>query len=108
MAGQLFCVVFVFGDAGAHTTGFAIELALVLLREMTIVLGHESLLVILQAFFTTLQPAGFCRRELAILNAVGDSFLLIGLAAIDLVDAGMSGIDLSGSSARSVSSLSRS
>jgi len=99
MAGQLFCVVFVFGDAVAHMIGFAIELALVLLCEMTIVLGHESLLVILQAFLATLEPAGLCRRELAIFNAVGDSFLLIGFAAIDLVDARMSGIDLSRSSA---------
>jgi len=88
--------------------GFAIELALVLLGEMTVVLGHESLLVILQAFFATLQPARLCGRELAILDAVCDSFLLIGFTAIDLVDARMSRIDLSRSSARSVSSLSRS
>ena len=78
---------------------FAIELALVFLCEMTIVLGHESLLVILQTFFSTLEPAGFCRRELAIFHAVRDSFLLIGFAAIDLVDARMSGVDLSRSRA---------
>jgi len=99
MAGQLFCVVFVFRDAGAHMIRFAIELALVFLCEMTIVLGHESLLVILQAFFSTLEPAGFCRRELAIFHSIRDSFLLIGFAAIDLVDARMSRIDLSRSSA---------
>lgn len=99
MAGQLFCVVFVFRDAGAHMIRFAIELALVFLCEMTIVLGHKSLLVILQAFFATLQPPRLCGRELAILDTVRDSFLLVGFAAIDLVDARMSGIDLSRSSA---------
>jgi hypothetical protein len=99
MAGLLFCVVFVFGDAGAHVIGFAIELALVFFSETTVVLGHESLLVILQAFFATLQPTRLCGRELAILDAVRDSFLLVGFAAIDLGDARMSRIDPSRSSA---------
>jgi hypothetical protein len=85
--------VFVFGDARAHAIGFAIELALVLLGEMAVVLGHIAFLISLQAFFTAFQTAGFTRREFPILYAIGDTPLLIGFAVIDLVYAGMSGID---------------
>lgn len=49
---QLLARVFVGIDALAHVVGFVIELALVLLREMAIILSHIALFVILQALFS--------------------------------------------------------
>lgn len=108
--GTLCSVVFIFGDARAHTIGFAIELALVLLGEVAVVFGHIAFLVALQALFTAFQTARFGGRELPTLYAIGDTPLLIGFAAIDLVYAGMSGINPSraGSGCFAVLSLSRS
>lgn len=102
--------MFIFGDARAHAIGFAIQLALVLLGEVAVVFGHIAFFIILQAFFTALQTTGFTRREFPILYAIGDTLLLIGFAVIDLVHAGMSGIDSTGagSGCFAVLSLSRS
>ena len=102
--------MFIFGDARAHAIGFAIELALVLLGEVAVVFGHIAFFIFLQAFFTAFQTTGFTRRELPILYAIGDTLLLIGFAVIDLVYAGMSGIDSTraGSGCFAVLSLSRS
>lgn len=102
--------MFIFSDARAHVIGFAIELALVLLGEMAVIFGHIALLIFLQAFFTAFEATGFARRELPILYAIADTPLLIGFAVIDLVYAGMSGIDSTGagSGCFAVLSLSRS
>lgn len=87
--------MFVLRDARAHAIGFAIELALVFFRQMAVMLGHVALFISLQALFAPFQTARFGRRELAALDPIGDPLLLIGLAAIDLVDPRMSGIHLS-------------
>ena len=54
-----FGVVLILVDALAHAIGFAIQLALVLLGQVAVVLGHILLLVILQSLFATLQPLRF-------------------------------------------------
>ena len=82
-----------------------VELALILFRQMAIVFGHIFLLVILQALLALFEMRGLSGLQLAILNSIGDSILLIRFAAIDLVDARMTGIDLPGSGARSVGLL---
>lgn len=57
-----FRVVLVFVDASAHVVGFLIELALILLRQMAVVLRHVFLFVALQPLLATLQTLGFSRR----------------------------------------------
>lgn len=89
-------------DALAHVVGFAIELALVLLREMAVVFGHIALFIILQALFTALQPGSLPGRELAILYAIGNAILLVCFAAVDLIHTRMAGIDLASSGAGSI------
>ena len=100
-----FCVVFVFVDAIAHVIRFAVELALILLRQMTIILGHIFLLIILKALFAAFEPPRFSRRELAALYSVGDSVLLVLFALIDLIHAWMPGINIARSGTSGVALL---
>ena len=83
-------------DALAHVVGFFVEMALVLLGQVPIVLGHVALFVVLQALLAAFEAGGLSRSELVIFDAVRDAVLLIGFSAVDLVDTRMSGIDLSG------------
>src|SRR5579872_4036376 len=93
-------------DSIAHAIGFAIELALVLLREMAVVLRHVALLVILKALFTSFEARGLSGPELSVLYAVSDALLLPSFTAVDLVDTRVSGIDLACTSAGRVGVLS--
>ena len=91
------CVVLVFVDALAHVVGFVIELALILRSEVTIVLRHIFLFVILQPLFAAFQTPRFARRELAALYAVRDPVLLVLFALVDLIHARMTRVDIAGS-----------
>ena len=53
---------------------FAIELALILLGQMAVVLGHVFLFVILQALLAVFEVRGLSGRQLAVLYAIGDAF----------------------------------
>jgi hypothetical protein len=92
----------VFGDARAHVIGFAIELALVLFGEVAVVFGHVFFLIVLEALFAAFETCGLSGREFSVLDAVGNAPLLVGLTAVDLIDSGMTGIDLSRAGAGSV------
>lgn len=104
---DLLARMLVSGDAAAHAIGLAIELALILLGEMAVVLGHIFLFVVLQALFASFEVCGLPGRELAALHAIGDAGLLTGFAAVDLIDPWMSGIVLACASAGSFRALSR-
>src|SRR5579864_639536 len=97
--------VLVFVDATAHVVLFPVKLPLFRLGKVAIVLGHIGLLLVFDALFTALQMRSLPRSELAILNATGDALLLCSFAGIDMVDARMSRIDMSGSCARSLAVL---
>lgn len=92
-------------DALAHVVCLAIELALILLGEMAVVLGHIFLFVILQPLFAALEAGGLSGRQLSVLHAIGDPILLIGLASIDLIHARVPGINLTSAGAGSVAGL---
>jgi hypothetical protein len=100
LAGMLIVV-----DALAHAIGFTIELALVLLREVAVVLGHIALLIVLQALLAALQTGGLTGLQLAILDAVGNAVLLTRFPTVHLIDPRMAGIDLSSAGAGSVAVL---
>lgn len=81
-------------DALAHAIRFAVELTLILLREMAIIFPHISFLVVLQALFAALQTGGLSGPQLPILYAVRDAILLPGLTPIDLVHSRMPWINV--------------
>lgn len=97
--------MFILGDALAHVTSFAIELALILLEQVATVLGHVFLFAVLQALFATSKARGLSTLQLAVLHAVTNSFLLVGFALIHLIDVGMAGIFLACASAGTVAAL---
>ena len=84
-------LVFVDGLADAILT--LVEASLFGLGQVTAMPGHISLLLILNALFALFQMRGLPRRQLTVLYAAGDALLLVGLAAIHLVDARMAGIN---------------
>jgi hypothetical protein len=86
--------VLVFVDSLAHVIRFAVELALVLLGEVAVILGHVSLFIVLQTLLAPLQARGLPRRQPPVLDAVGDAILLVGFTPINLVDSRVAGIDL--------------
>src|SRR5271165_1154341 len=98
--------VLIFVNLVALAIGFAVELALVLLGQVSVVLGHVRLFVVLQALFAALQVRGLSRRQLVVLHAIGDAVLLVLFPLVDLVDARMAGIDLARTGAGSVLRLS--
>ena len=55
-------------------------------------LGHIFLLGLLQIGLAVFQMSGFFRTQAAVVDAFGDALLLAGFAAVDLIDARMSGI----------------
>lgn len=89
----------VFVDALAHVICFLVKLALILLGQVAVILGHVLLLVVLKALLAPLKPSGLSRRQFIVLDAVGDPVLLVLFALINLVDARMTGINLAGSRA---------
>ena len=97
--------MFVSVDALAHVVGLMIELALVFPGEMSVVLGHIALFVILQALFAALQARSLPGRELTVFYPVGNATLLVGFTSVDLIHARMAGIDLACTGAGSVLSL---
>ncbi len=104
----LFCRVLVGGNALAHVVRFVIELALVLFRQMAVVLCHVALFVVLQALFAALETSRLSGPELTVLHSVRDPALLIGFAPVDLVHARMTRIHLIRAGAGCVLRLSRS
>jgi len=84
---------------------FVIELALVFLREMAVIGSHIFLFVVLQTLLAAFQSRSLSGFQLAILDAVGDPILLIGLALIHLIHARMTGINLASARAGSVAVL---
>ena len=86
--------VLVFVDGLADAVLALVEMILLSLGQMSAMLGHVALLLVLNALFALFQMRGLSRRQLAVLYAVRDALLLVGFAAIDLVHARMAGIDL--------------
>ena len=89
----------VFVNALAHVVLFRVEADLLGLGQVTAVRGHVSLLLVLNVLFAFFQMRSLFWREFVVLDAIRDALLLIRLAAIDLVDAGMTGIDFPRTSA---------
>ena len=85
----------VFVDGLAHAVLSLVEVLLLSLGQMSVVSGHVLLFGLLNVRFALFNMCSLSRRELAVLNPVGDALLLIGLTAVDLVDARMTRIDLS-------------
>ncbi len=94
-------------DAPAHVIGFTIELTLMLLGEVALVLRHVFFLIILETLFSTFETARLSGSELTVLDAIGNAILLKGFATVDLVDARMTRINLTRTSAGDVLGLSR-
>ncbi len=61
--------------------------------QMSVVRCRVSLLTVLDAGFAVFQIAGLLRAQRTILDAVGNATLLVGFAAIYLIDPRMAGID---------------
>jgi len=72
----------------------SVELALFALGQVTVMGGHIPLLLIVDVLFLPFHVRGLSGRHGAILNAAGNAVLLILLAAVDFVDARMTGIGL--------------
>ena len=85
----------VFVDGLAHAVLALVETLLLSLGQVTVVSRHVSFLLVLNALFALFQMRSLFWRELASLGAIRDALLLIGFAAIDLIDARMTRIDLS-------------
>ena len=79
----------------------AIEVSLLLLRQVAVILGHVALFLILNTGLFSFQMSGPPRSYLAILDFVADFFLLILFAAVHFIDTRMAGVDVSGACARS-------
>ena len=74
---------------------FFVELLLLAFGQVTIVSGHVGFFLVVNVLLAVFQMRSLPRRQGTILFTVGDTILLVLLAAIDLVDAGMTGINLS-------------
>jgi hypothetical protein len=85
--------VFVFIYLPAGMVLLSVELALLALGQVTVVGGHIPLLLIVDVLFLTFHVRGLSGRHSAILLAVGNAVLLILFAAVDFVDARMTGIN---------------
>ncbi len=73
---------------------FPIELPLFSFGQVTIVSSHIGFFLVLDVLFAILQVRCLSRCQGAVLDAIGDAILLILLAAIDFIYAGMTRIDL--------------
>lgn len=102
---DLFSRMFILIDLLAGTVLLPVELPLFALGQVTIVGGHVSLLLVLDMLFLLFHVRSLSRSHGAVLDAVRDAVLLILLAFIHFVDAGMSRIDLSRSRAGCVAVL---
>src|SRR5580698_5145172 len=84
----------VFVDLPAGAVLLAVELSLFALGQVTVVRSHVRLLLVLDMLFAIFHARGLTRRHGAILFAIRDAVLLVLLAGIDFVDAGMPWINL--------------
>jgi hypothetical protein len=91
---ELLAIVLVFGDLPAGAVLFAVELFLFALGQVTIVGGHIPFFLVLDVLFFLFHARGLSWRHGSVLDAVRDAVLLVLLAGIDFVDAGMTRIDL--------------
>ncbi len=89
----------IFIDLLARAVLFPVELFLLAFGQMTIVSGHIGLLLVLDILFAIFQARSLARRKGTVLHAIRDPVLLVRLAAIDFVNARMTGIDLAWSRA---------
>ena len=80
-------------DALADSVLLAIDPFLLGLGEMAVVLRHVFLFAVLHAGFALLEVGCLLRIQFPALDAVANALLLFCLAAIDLIDARMAGID---------------
>lgn len=85
--------MFVFRDALADPVLLTIDAALLALGQMTVVLRHVGLFAVLHGGLAVLEIGRLLRVQLAAADAVGDALLLILFAAVDLINARMTGID---------------
>jgi len=102
---DLLAIMLVFVDLLAGTVLFAVELPLLGLGEVAIVGGHIRFLLVLDVLFFVFQIRSLSRRERAVLDAVRDAVLLVRLAGVNFVHAGMTRIDLPRSRAGCVAVL---
>jgi hypothetical protein len=93
---ELLAIMLVFVNLLARTVLFPVELLLFGLGQMTIVGRHISLLLVLDVLFALFHARGLSRGHGSVLDAVRDAVLLILLAGVDFIDAGMTRIDLPG------------
>ncbi len=74
---------------------FFVELLLLGFGQVTIVSGHVGFFLVVDVLLAIFQMRSLPRGQSTVLFAIGDAILLVLLAAIDLVNARMTGIDLS-------------
>jgi|SRR5580700_2441712 hypothetical protein len=102
---NLFAIMLVSVDFLAGLVLLFVELLLLALGQMTVVGRHIGLFLVLDVLFLVFHVCSLSRRHGAVPLAVGDTVLLILLAGIDFVNAGMIGIDYSWSRAGCVAVL---
>jgi hypothetical protein len=103
---KLLPIVLIFSDLLARGVLFPVELFLLAPGQMIVVGGHIILPLVLDILFAILQAQSLARRQRSVLHAIRDPVLRVRLAAIDFVDARMTGIDLAWSGTGSVAVLS--
>jgi hypothetical protein len=82
-------LVLVFIDFLALTILFPIELALIRLRQVSVVRRHIPLLVILEPLLAFFQIGGLAGRQFVVLDSIRYPVLLILFPVVDLVHARM-------------------
>ncbi|SPE44193.1 exported hypothetical protein [Candidatus Sulfotelmatobacter sp. SbA7] len=88
-------MVLVFVDLAALLVLLAVQLVLLLLGQMPAMGGHVSRFLILDALLVLFQTRGLSGGHIAILDAIGNAVLLVGLTLVDLVHPRVAGIILS-------------
>ena len=79
-------------DAPADAVLLSVNPPLLSLRQMPIMRSHVRLLAVLHGRLTLFQMRGLLRSQSPICNTIPDAFLLMRLAAVDLVHSRMSRI----------------
>ena len=103
---ELLAIMLVFVDLPAGLVLFLVKPPLLAFSQVTVVGSHVRFLLVLGPLLAIFQMRRLSRRQRPVLIAVGDAVLLILFAAIDFVNAGMTGIDHSRSRAGCVAVLS--
>src|SRR5580692_7934398 len=86
---DLLCRMLVLVDLFARVVLLAVQLLLFALGQVTVVGSHVSFFLVLNVLFLLFHVRGLSRSHGAVLDAVRDAVLLILLAVIHFVDAGM-------------------